>query len=73
MHADDWNQMSATDLQSWMNSLSGRHVDITDNAGQTISGVVSGVQLQGTPPLNVGGHLVSLSQLKQISWSPSAI
>ena len=74
MRADQWNQMSSTDAQSWMKSLAGRHVDATDESGRTISGLVGGVQQIGnTLALNIGGHLVSLSQLKQISWSPSTV
>ena len=72
MRADQWNQMGSTDAQSWMKSLAGRHVDATDETGRTISGVVGGMQqLGGVLALNIGGHLVSLSQLKQINWSPS--
>jgi hypothetical protein len=72
MQADQWNQMSTSDLQSWSKSLSGRHVDATDSTGRTISGVVSGVQLTGNNlSLTIDGHPVSLSGLKQITWSPS--
>ncbi len=74
MRADQWNQMGKSDLQSWMKSLAGRHVDATDETGRTISGLVGGMQLLGgMPALNIGGHLVSLSQLKQITWSPSTV
>ncbi len=72
MHAAQWNQMGTTDLKTWAKSLMGRHVDVTDEAGRTISGVVGGMQQMGnTYGLNIGGHLVSLSQLKQVSWSPA--
>lgn len=72
MHATEWNRMSSSDVQSWAQSLAGRHVDATDSSGRTISGLVSGMQMMGgQPALTIGGHLVSLSQLKQISWSPS--
>jgi hypothetical protein len=72
MRADQWSQMGASDVKSWMKSLSGSHVNATDATGRTISGVVNGVQQLGhTLALNIGGHLVSLSQLKQVSWSPS--
>jgi hypothetical protein len=72
MRAEDWRQMSTTDLQSWTKSLAGKHVDATDQSGRTISGVFNGMQQLGsTVALNIGGHLVTLSQLKQISWSPS--
>jgi hypothetical protein len=74
MRADQWNQMGNSDVQSWMKSLAGRHVDATDESGRTISGLVSGMQQVGsTLALNIGGHLVSLSQLKQITWSPSTV
>ena len=74
MRADQWSQMKNSDVQSWMKSLAGRHVDATDESGRTISGVVGGMQQMGnTLALNIGGHLVSLSQLKQISWSPSTV
>jgi hypothetical protein len=74
MRADQWNQMAPTDMQSWAKSLTGRHVDATDASGKTISGVVSGMQHTGnTFALNIGGHLVSLSQLKQVTWSPSTV
>jgi hypothetical protein len=72
MRSDEWNQMGATDVQSWAKSLAGKHVDATDESGRTISGLVGGMQMLGNNlALNIGGHLVSLSQLKQISWSPS--
>lgn len=72
MRADEWGQMAPTDVQTWANSLVGKHVAATDTTGRTISGDVSGMQMLGnTLALNVGGHLVSLSQLKQITWSPS--
>ena len=65
-------QMSPTDTQTWAQSLVGKHVTATDSTGRTISGDVAGMQMLGnTLALNVGGHLVSLSQLKQITWSPS--
>jgi hypothetical protein len=74
MRADQWNEMSGTDLQSWAQSLTGHHIDATDAAGHAISGVVSGVQQTGNDvSLNVGGHLVSLSDLKQVSWSATAV
>jgi hypothetical protein len=72
MTSSNWSQMSATDLQSWMKSLAGSHVHATDISGRTISGIVeASQQTGGTPSLNVGGHLVSLSQLNQITWSPA--
>jgi hypothetical protein len=72
IRSTQWNQMGSTDLNAWMKSLQGSHVNATDETGKTISGVVSGVhQLGNTMSLNIGGHLVSLSQLKQISWSPA--
>jgi hypothetical protein len=72
MRADEWNQMQPADMKTWAQSLTGRHVDVTDAAGRTISGVVSGTQQMGnTFGLNIGGHLVSLSQLKQVTWSPA--
>jgi hypothetical protein len=72
MRSDEWSTMSGTDVQSWAKSLAGKHADATDASGRTISGVVGGMQMLGsTLALNIGGHLVSLSQLKQISWSPS--
>jgi hypothetical protein len=68
----DWSQMSPTDIQSWMQSLTGKYVHATDVSGRTVSGVVNGlVQNGGAPALNVGGHLVSLSQVNQITWSPA--
>jgi hypothetical protein len=70
MRADQWNQMSGLDLRTWARSLTGHHIDATDAAGHTVSGTVQGVQQAGdSVALNVGGHLVSLSQLKQINWS----
>jgi hypothetical protein len=72
MTSEAWGQLSPTDLQSWMKSLAGRHVHATDVSGRTISGVVeASSQPGGVPSLNVGGHLVSLSQLNQITWSPA--
>ncbi len=74
MRADQWNQMSGADVQSWAQSLTGHHVDATDAAGHTVSGVVSAVQ-QGSNgvSMTIGGHLVSLSDLKQVNWSASAV
>jgi hypothetical protein len=72
LRSEDLSRMNATEVQTWANSLAGHHVDATDASGRTISGLVSGMQQMGhTPALNIGGHLVSLSQLKQISWSPA--
>jgi hypothetical protein len=72
IRASQWNQMGSVDMNSWMKSLQGSHVDATDTTGRTFSGTVSNVhQLGNTLALNIGGHLVSLSQLKQITWSPS--
>jgi len=74
MRASDWNQMGSSGTLSWAKSLTGRHVNATDETGRTYSGIVSGVQqLGGVIALNVGGHLVSLTQLKQVSWSPSVV
>ena len=74
VRADQWSQLGKSDLQTWMKSLAGRHVDATDETGRTISGLVGGMQQVGsTLALNIGGHLVSLSQLKHISWSPSTV
>jgi len=70
LRADQWNQMSDTDVQSWAKSLTGHHVDATNFAGHAISGTVDGIQQTGNGvALNVSGHLVSLSDLKQVSWS----
>jgi hypothetical protein len=74
LRGDQLSQMSDTDLHSWAQGLTGRHVDATDANGQTVSGLVGGIQQAGhSLALNVGGHLISLSQIKQISWSSSAI
>ncbi len=73
MNAHQLGQMSGSELQSWAKGLTGRHVDATDNAGHAITGVVNGVVPSGTTvSLNIGGHLVNLSSLKQISWSATA-
>ena len=73
MRSGQWNQMSGTELQSWAKGLSGRHVDATDEAGHAITGVVNGVtNTGGDVSLNINGHLVALSNLKQISWSATA-
>ncbi|HEX4140998.1 MAG TPA: hypothetical protein VHY09_11665 [Candidatus Methylacidiphilales bacterium] len=64
--------MSDTDVKSWVDGLPGRHVFATDISGRVYSGTVQAVETTaGTPALNIGGHLVSLSQLKQVSWSPA--
>jgi len=74
IRSSQWNQMDSKDLTAWMKSLQGSHVHATDATGKTYSGVVSGVQQTGnTTTLNIGGHLVSLSQLNQISWSPAVV
>jgi hypothetical protein len=70
LRADQWNQMSDTDVKSWAQSLIGHHVDTTNFSGHAISGTVQGIQQTGNGvALNVGGQLVSLSELKQVSWS----
>jgi hypothetical protein len=72
MTSNDWSQMSPADVQSWMKSLAGKHIHATDISGRTVSGVVNGLTMNGgSPTLNVGGHLVSLSQVNQITWSPA--
>jgi len=72
LRANEWGQMAPGDVKSWMTGLAGKHVTATDATGKTISGVVGGMQQLGnTLALNIGGHLVSLSQLTQISWSPT--
>ena len=73
MRSEDWSRMGVQDVQSWAKGLAGRHVDATDESGHTISGTVGSVtQLGQTTALSIGGHLVSLSQLKQVSWSEAA-
>jgi hypothetical protein len=73
MRSSQWSQMSGTELQSWAKGLSGRHIDATDVAGHAITGTVNGVTASGGDlSLNINGHLVSLSSLKQISWSATA-
>jgi hypothetical protein len=68
----DWNQMSSSDIGTWAKGLTGRHVNATDSHGHIVSGTVNGVTVSnGVTSLNIGGHLVSLSQLNQISWSPA--
>ena len=73
MRSSQWSQMGGTELQSWAKGLSGRHVDATDAAGHAITGTVNGVTAtNGDVSLNINGHLVALSDLKQISWSATA-
>jgi len=73
MRADQWNTMSGAQLQSWAKGLAGRHIDATDAAGHAITGTVNGVTPSGNDiSLNINGHLVALSDLKQISWSATA-
>jgi hypothetical protein len=73
LRADQWNQLSASDTQAWLQGLTGRQVTATDLSGRVISGIGGALQhaAQGNT-LTIGGHVVSLSQLKQITWSPSA-
>ncbi len=74
LRSGDWSQMDGTTLKNWAQGLAGHHIDATDATGRTISGVVSNVSPLGHDlSLTVGGHLVTLSQLKQISWSSSAV
>jgi len=74
LRAEQWNQMSTPDLQTWAMSLAGHHIDATNAAGHTVSGVVNGVVPSGDGvSLNIGGHLVSLSSLKQVSWSAKTV
>lgn len=71
MHGGELRVMNQTQATNWAKDLAGRHVDATDNAGRSISGTVDGYQLVGhSVALSIGGHLVTLSQLNQISWSP---
>ncbi len=72
MTPSDWSGMSSTDLHSWMMGLTGKHVNAVDFQGHTVSGIVQGFStINGALGLNVGGHFVSLSNLHQVSWSPS--
>ncbi len=72
LQSNQWNQMNGSDLQAWGQALVGKHVDATDIAGNAISGLVSGIhQANGITTMEIGGHLVTLSQMNQISWSPS--
>lgn len=74
LRAEDWGGMDQTSVKTWAQGLAGHHIDATDASGRTISGVVDGVtQLGNTLALNVSGRLVSLSQLKQVSWSSAAV
>jgi hypothetical protein len=74
LRSEQWQQMNPTDVETWAKSLAGKHVDATDASGRTLSGLVSGMQQAGhSLALNIGGHLVSLSQLKQISWSTPTV
>ena len=74
MRSEQWSNMHPTDLVTFANSLAGRHVDATDESGHVFSGTVTGTQQLGDSlALKIGGHLVSLSQLKQISWSPATV
>ena len=74
LRADQWAHMNPTAVQSWAKGLIGRHVDATDASGRTVSGLVSALQPAGNSlSLNVGGHLIALSNLKQISWASSAV
>jgi hypothetical protein len=73
LQSSQWNQMNSSQLQAWGQALVGKHVDSTDIAGNAISGLVSGIhQANGITTMEIGGHLVTLSQMNQISWSPSA-
>jgi hypothetical protein len=73
MRADQWNSLSGPELQSWAKGLGGRHIDATDAAGHAITGTVKAVTPNGSDySLNINGHLVALSDLKQISWSATA-
>jgi hypothetical protein len=71
---NDWSQMTDSSRVSWAKSLTGAHVFASDSTGRTYSGVVGGVEANnGVIALNIGGHLVNLSQLKQVSWSPNIV
>jgi CheY-specific phosphatase CheX len=73
MRSDQLGQMTNSEVQSWAKGLTGRHVDVTDAAGHAVSGVVNSVVQSGSnTSLNINGHLVSLSSVKQISWSATA-
>jgi hypothetical protein len=72
--SNDWDQMPGSSVVSWAKGLAGSHVSATDFSGKTYCGVVGGVEANnGVVALNIGGHLVNLSQLKQISWSPNIV
>ncbi|MEI9998730.1 MAG: hypothetical protein WDO13_05945 [Verrucomicrobiota bacterium] len=74
MQAGEWSQMSPDSVQTWARSLTGRHVDATDATGKSISGVVQGFTPSGnTVALNISGHVVPLSQLKQVTWSAATV
>jgi hypothetical protein len=72
MTSIDMAGMSDTDLRTWMIGLTGKQVQAVDSQGHTVSGIVEGYsQTGGTIGLNVNGHLLSLSNLSQITWSPA--
>ena len=63
--------MSDPDLRTWMMGLTGKQVHAVDSQGHAVSGIVEGYsQTGGTMGLNINGHLLSVSNLSQISWSP---
>jgi len=72
MTSTDLGSMSETDLRTWMMGLTGKHVHAVDSQGHAVSGIVEGYsQTGGTIGLNINGHLLSVSSLSQISWSPA--
>ncbi len=72
MTSTDLGSLSDIDLRSWMMGLTGKQVHAVDSQGHAVSGVVEGYsQTGGTIGLNINGHLLSLSNLSQISWSPA--
>jgi hypothetical protein len=72
MTSTDLAGLSGSDLHTWMTGLTGKHVQAVDSQGHTVSGVVEGcTQTGGSFGLNVNGHLLSLSNLSQITWSPA--
>jgi hypothetical protein len=72
MTSNDMAGLSGSDLHTWMTGLTGKHVQAVDSQGHTVSGIVEGCSQTGAAAgLNVNGHLLSLSNLSQLTWSPA--
>lgn len=72
LQSNGLSKLGGSSLQQFGQNLDGRSINATDFSGKVLSGVGSHFAVHnGVATLEIGGNIVNLQQLKQISWSPS--